>query len=115
VAKKERTVRTTVLIPESLYETLKVIAEQERRSTHRQIIVALERYAAEETRHRNLPSDQTPGSESAPAASARTPRSLKDTTTVPSTTVRVPGMGTLTTDDHRRLGAARQTPRPDQD
>jgi hypothetical protein len=50
VARKERTVRTTVLLPESLYATLKELAERERRSTHKQIIYALERYAEEETR-----------------------------------------------------------------
>ncbi len=54
MAEKERTVRTTVLLPESLYATLKAIAEEERRSTHRQIIVALERYAEEERRRRRL-------------------------------------------------------------
>ena len=46
--------RTTVLLPESLYATLKAIADEERRSTHKQIIVALERYAAEEARRRRL-------------------------------------------------------------
>lgn len=46
--------RTTVLLPESLYETLKLIADDERRSTHKQIIYALERYADEEKRRRRL-------------------------------------------------------------
>ncbi len=46
--------RTTVLLPESLYATLKAIAEDERRSTHKQIVVALERYAEEEARRRRL-------------------------------------------------------------
>jgi hypothetical protein len=54
VAEKERTVRTTVLLPESLYATLKELAESERRSTHKQIIFALERYAEEEARRRRL-------------------------------------------------------------
>jgi hypothetical protein len=54
VARKERSVRTTVLLPESLYATLKEIAEEERRSTHKQIIFALERYAEEEARRRRL-------------------------------------------------------------
>ena len=52
--------RTTVLLPESLYATLKAIAEEERRSTHRQIIVALERYAEEEKRRRRLTPGQAP-------------------------------------------------------
>ena len=46
--------RTTVLLPESLYATLRAIAEDERRSTHKQIIFALERYAADEARRRRL-------------------------------------------------------------
>lgn len=46
--------RTTVLLPESLYATLKAIAEDERRSTHKQIVFALERYAEEEARRRRL-------------------------------------------------------------
>jgi len=63
VKKKETTVRTTVLLPESLYETLKVIAEEERRSTHRQIIFALERYAEEEKRRRRLTGRTEPRAE----------------------------------------------------
>lgn len=55
--------RTTVLLPESLYETLKVIAEEERRSTHRQIIFALERYAEEEKRRRRLTGRTEPRAE----------------------------------------------------
>lgn len=50
VKKKEPTVRTTVLLPESLYATLREIADTEQRSTHRQIIYILERYAAERKR-----------------------------------------------------------------
>jgi hypothetical protein len=66
VARKEPTVRTTVLLPESLYVTLKEIAEEERRSTHKQIIVALERYAEEERRRRRLTGRPEPGSEGRP-------------------------------------------------
>lgn len=48
--KKEPTVRTTVLIPASLYEKLKGIADTEQRSTHRQILFILERFVSEEER-----------------------------------------------------------------
>jgi predicted transcriptional regulator len=44
---KEPTVRTTVLLPESLYKRLQEIAEAERRSAHKQIIYALEQFVAE--------------------------------------------------------------------
>jgi hypothetical protein len=43
---KEPTVRTTVLLPTSLYERLKAIADAERRSTHKQIIYALEQFVS---------------------------------------------------------------------
>lgn len=45
--KREPTVRTTVLIPESLYAKIKAIADTEQRSTHRQIIYALEKFVTE--------------------------------------------------------------------
>lgn len=48
--KKEPTVRTTVLIPASLYEKIKGIAEIEQRSAHRQILYILERFVSEEER-----------------------------------------------------------------
>lgn len=44
--------RTTVLIPASLYAKLKEIAERERRSAHKQIIVALEQFVAEDEKDR---------------------------------------------------------------
>lgn len=50
---KEPAVRTTVLIPESLYAKLKEIAERERRSAHKQIIVALEQFVAEDQREQS--------------------------------------------------------------
>ena len=55
--------RTTVLLPESLYATLKAIADDERRSTHKQIIYALERYAEEEARRRRLSGRPDPKAE----------------------------------------------------
>jgi len=66
VGKKEPTVRTTVLLPESLYATLKAIADDERRSTHKQIIFALERYADEEARRRRLAGRPEPRTEGQP-------------------------------------------------
>ena len=48
--KKEPTVRTTVLLPESLYAALKEIAEAEQRSAHRQILYILERFVDERKR-----------------------------------------------------------------
>jgi len=66
MAGKEPTVRTTVLLPESLYATLKAIAEDERRSTHKQIIVALEHYAEEEKRRRRLTGRPEPRAEDGP-------------------------------------------------
>ena len=58
--------RTTVLLPESLYATMKAIAEEERRSTHKQIIVALERYAEEERLRRRLTGRPEPRTEGQP-------------------------------------------------
>ena len=55
--------RTTVLLPESLYATLKAIAEDEQRSTHRQIIFALGKYVEEETRRRRLSGRPDPKAE----------------------------------------------------
>lgn len=46
--KKEPTVRTTVLLPESLYAKIRRIADAEKRSAHKQIIYFLERCVSEE-------------------------------------------------------------------
>ena len=43
-------IRTTVILPVPLYERLKEIADAERRSTHKQIIYALEQFVANEER-----------------------------------------------------------------
>jgi hypothetical protein len=63
VAKKERTVRTSVILPESLYATLKQIAEDEMRSTHKQIILALTQWSEEEQRRRRLSGRPLPTTE----------------------------------------------------
>ena len=47
--------RTTVLIPSPLYEKLKEIADAQRRSTHKQIIFALERFVTEEEKEKGKP------------------------------------------------------------
>lgn len=47
--------RTTVLIPTSLYERLKVIADTEQRSTHRQILHILERFVSEDEKRGKEP------------------------------------------------------------
>ena len=48
MAERKATVRTTVLLPVDLHATLKEIADRDRRSLHREIIYALERFAAEQ-------------------------------------------------------------------
>ncbi len=48
VAGRKLTVRTTVLLPVELHAALKEIAERDRRSMHREIIYALERFATEQ-------------------------------------------------------------------
>ena len=53
--------RTTVLLPESLYATLKAIADDERRSTHKQIVYALERFVEERTGHGKQEGDRAEG------------------------------------------------------
>jgi hypothetical protein len=45
---RKATVRTTVLLPVELHGALKEIADRDRRSLHREIIYALERFAAEQ-------------------------------------------------------------------
>lgn len=57
---KETTVRTTVLLPESLYAALKRIADDEQRSTHRQIIYALQKFV-EDRRPQPAPAEGSEG------------------------------------------------------
>ena len=39
--------RTTLILPDTLHATLKELAERDQRSVHREIIYALQRFAAE--------------------------------------------------------------------
>ncbi len=55
VAGRKPTVRTTVLLPIELHAALKEIAERDRRSMHREIIYALERFAAERAASERTP------------------------------------------------------------
>src|SRR4051812_40158817 len=76
MAERKATVRTTVLLPADLHAALKVIADRDRRSLHREIIFALEQFAGELSGGQDVRLSSGPGSDPLqPRQGGRTPLS----------------------------------------